>query len=120
MLVKSGTTIRNTQGVAAGASRRRMGGGVYGSTTTSKSALVATYAPPQRPQGGIYIVAMVVGAIGTLTVALAIVGIPLMIYGYRQMKRMPDRVQAWEEDLVRWSNLWVCKKCGNEWTPEEA
>lgn len=118
MLVASGTTVRKTQGAAMGASRRRSAGGVYGSTTLTKSALVAKFAPPRRPVGIHYILAIGLGGVLCLFVVGALVGIPLIIWGVKQVKRMPARVEAWNAAMVRFNTLWVCKKCGHEWIPE--
>jgi hypothetical protein len=118
MLVQSGTTVRRTTGVAAGGLGKRRGGGVHSSTSITKSGLVSSYAIPQRPQGFVFIVGMLVGVVASLTLILAIVGIPLAIYCYKQFMKMPARVQTWKEEMERFYNLWVCKKCGHEWTPE--
>jgi hypothetical protein len=67
----------------------------------------------------IFILGMLVGAIASLTIVLAIIGVPLTIYCYKQMMKMPARVDAWREESLRWNKLWVCKKCGEQWVPGE-
>jgi hypothetical protein len=120
MLIRSGTTVRRTKGAAFGATRRRRGGAIFGSTSTTKSQLVAHFTPPQRPVGLHYLLFLLVGGLLCITIIGALAGVPLIRYGYRQMMKMPDRVAAWHEELGRFYSLWVCKKCGHEWVPEEA
>ena len=121
MLIKTGTTTRKTRGMAAGATRRRMGGAAYGSTSTTKSSLVAQYSSfPPRPVGALP------GLLFLVSIGLwvGIFTIPLGWMLWRKAKRMlvplKESQYEWDLAMIRRSKLWICKKCGNEWVPEEA
>ncbi len=121
MLVQSGTTTRNTTGVAVGGIGRRRGGGVHTSTSTTKSSLVASYAPPAKPTRIPAVLAFIVGGPmmvgGATNPVLGMIGLAVVIIGVFQWRKMPARRIEWEKQMERLNALWVCKKCGNEWTP---
>jgi len=124
MLVQSGTTTRNTTGVAAGAARGRKGAAVYGSSSTTKSALVARYTPQPKPGYSMGALLLLIG-LGSIPGAFA--GGPVLLYGVGLaglvgglivIRAVPSSQRAWLAKMEKWSALWVCKKCGHEWTPE--
>lgn len=124
MLVQAGTTTRNTTGVAAGASRGRKGGAVYGSTSTTKSALVARYTPSSKPGYGVAAVALIVG-IALLPAGFngapvaGVMGAAGVVIGILVARGVPAAQRSWAVKMATLQALWVCKKCGHEWTPQE-
>jgi hypothetical protein len=123
MLVQSNTSTRDTVGVAAASSRGRKAGAVYGSKSVKQTALAAKYTPPSKPGYGVAVIAILIG-IGLIPAGFAggpptatVMGFAAILIGVFLIRATPAKQRNWQARIDRLSKLWICKKCGNEWTP---
>lgn len=111
------STTSNTAGVGIGSGGRiGFGGGVTTTSGQSQSVLAAACAPPAKkpykwPLIGILLGSQlfsIIGGIGGVVTALAVVGIS----GYLVYSRFQFNSQNWPKIYQRWTESWLCHKCG--------